>query len=101
MKKMKKQYIAEVRFHKAYDGKWVNTWGFVDNSTRYKSTLTLAQAELEYVVKKFNSRKAGVETTYANGFGIDTIIDQESIDRMTIVETRIRCREVTDWEIVE
>ena len=87
---MKKQYLAQVKFHKAWDNKWVNIRTFIEGGKRYYDTLEDAEKDLEAILKKFNDRKIGVETTYHAGFGIDTI-----------VETRIRWREVTDWKEVE
>lgn len=97
---MKKQYLPQYQFKK---NKGANDWNnamMLKGMTRYASTLEEAQEVLELAIKRFN-KGARVETTYVNGFGIDSVIDEQTADNLTVVKTRIKVREVTEWEIVE
>ena len=97
-KNFRKQYVAEFKFRNAWDGKWVNTFVSIENGKRYYSTKKEAEDALRKVIARFNNRTPGEEVDFVGDIGISTYVDQETINNLTVVKTRIRVREVTEWE---
>ena len=96
---MKTQYLVEVKFAKAWDNKFVNACVFDDVlcHKRYLSTKADATDLLKRTKAKFKAKeKVGWETT-GKGIGAITTYNDDA-DLWKIVETRIRKRQVTDWE---
>lgn len=98
---MKKQYIAEYQ-HRYDPGHWRNAASGYYNQIgrRYCPTLEQAQAALSHAKRYFNG-KPHTDTQVCGMIGISSHTDSETAHRMEIVKTRIRVREVTEWELVE
>lgn len=97
MKKLRKEYAAEFQFNNHRKGKWFNTFASIGNK-RYYSTKEEAQDALRKVIGHFNNRTPGEEIDFVGDISISSYVDQKTISDLTIVKTRIRVREVTEWE---
>lgn len=94
---MKTEYIAQYKHKKdECNDKWSNAVWYV-TGRRTASTREEAEDCLNKVLKQFN-RGERVEYNMAGSIGISTHIDSSTADSLSIVATRIMCREVTDWE---
>ena len=95
---MKKQYIAEYQ-HNLYDiGQWKNA-GFFAFGKRYLGTLEAAEAAILKMKKTFDGNPS-VRHDRCGDFSIRTETDRKTANDMMITKTRIRVREVTEWETV-
>lgn len=97
---MRKQYLPQVQFKKDEGtNKWMNAMAYSTEYKRYCSTLEEAESALNYAKSQFN-RGAREERIDAGGLGMTFVVDDETADRMQIVKTRIKVREVTEWKEV-
>lgn len=90
-----KEYIAQVKYHKAFNGKW-NTIlnGDCDMRGRHK-TLQSAKEAIANEIRRNN----GQPRVEHNG-PIAFVVDEQSAKDFTVVDSRIMCREVSPWEAV-
>lgn len=101
MKKMKKQYFAQVQFkYQEEKGEWANAMITSGKRNRFASSLREAKEAIAKCLNDFN-KGSRVELSKIGGLGISTVIDEETAERLQIIKTRIRVREVTEWEDVE
>ena len=100
MKKTRKQYLPQVK-HKKYDaGKWKNVMGYdVNGGKRYADTLEEAQQAIERARKLWEDASKKGQRHVVGSIGIS--VEPPRDDRFYIVESRIRVREVTEWEDVD
>lgn len=94
---MRKQYIAEYQ-HAHSPEVWSNA--STKMNKRYFDTLEEAQAALSEAKAYFNG-KPRTTTNYCGLIGITAHTDSKSAKGLMITKTRIRVREVTEWEVVE
>ena len=103
---MKKQYIAEYQQNNYEPGKWKNAApAYFSNhhgkiGVRYCSTLDEARAAL-WEVKSYFNGKPRTTTQVCGIIGITSHTDSETAKKLMVTNTRIRVREVTEWEPVE
>lgn len=95
---MKKQYLAEVKYKDYLVGQWVNVGGKLFGK-RYLSTLEEAEKAIQQAVEEYQELRT--VTNYVGSIGISHTIDERTRDVFTVVEKRIRVREVTEWEVVK
>ena len=93
---MKKQYLPEYQ-HRYKPGEWSNAAPGYFNQVgkRYCETLEEAVAALRKVTEYFN----GSSRVDAHSCGSFT--DSKTAKALAVVKTRIRVREVTEWETVD
>lgn len=98
---MKKQYSVGVQCkYQQEDGTYLNLARLM--RTGYKSyydDLESAVADLKTYIEERN-KGARTEKTVVGGIGIETVIDAETADSLTVVDWYIKVREVTPWETV-
>ena len=100
MKATKKEYLAQYQ-HAYRPGEWNRA--VPRNSPigkRYCSTLEEAQQALDEALAYFNGKPKTI-TQQIGAIGISSHMDSKSARDLAIVKTRIRVREVTEWEDVE
>lgn len=100
MKATKKEYLAQYQL--AYDpDRWsIATPRNFPIGKRYCSTLAEAQQALDEARAYFNGKPKTISQK-CGAIGITTHVDSKSAKNLAIVKTRIRVREVTEWEVVE
>lgn len=90
-----RQYIAQVRYHKIFDGRWTTILnGDCDMHGAHK-TLQSAKEAIADEIRRNN----GQPRVERDGM-IELVVDEKTAKSYTVVDTRIRCREVTPWETV-
>lgn len=103
---MKKQYIAEYQQGNHEPGKWKNAGPayfsnhFDQIGKRYCSTIGEARAAL-WEVKSYFNGKPRTTTQVSGNIGITSHTDSDTAKRLMVTDTRIRVREVTEWEVIE
>lgn len=94
---MKKEYVAHYQHKKdAGTDVWMNAVWYI-TSKRTASSKEAAENCLKRVLEIFNKGER-FETDKIGSIGIRTHIDSATADSLSIVATRILCREVTEWE---
>lgn len=97
---MKKQYIAEYQHNTYRQGEWLVATDPDTIGKRYHNSIEKAREALNHVTEYFNG-KPRTTTQTCGCIGITSHTDSKTADAMKVVKTRIRVREVTEWEIVE
>lgn len=100
MKKTKKQYLPQVMFKKYRAGEWCNSLPNSINNKRFADSLEEAREAIEYERKYWDEESKGVHRKQKSGM-ISVEIEPTKDDTFEIVATRIRVREITEWEDVE
>lgn len=101
MKRTKRQYLPQVMYKKYNAGNWTNILSMdVNGGKRYADSLKEAKQAIENTRKYWEDEMRGKRTTQKCGM---ITISSEPIkdDTFEIVDTRIRVREVTEWELVK
>lgn len=101
MKKTKKQYYPQVMYKKYRTGEWTNIMSMdVNGGKTYANSLEEAKQAIENTRKIWEDERSGKRRTQKCGM---ITISSEPIkdDTFEIVDTRIRVREVTEWELVK
>lgn len=97
MKKTRKQYYPQVQYKKFRQGEWTNIMQYyVNGSKRYASSLEEAKQAIENTRQLWSNDKPTVQKCGVLSVEIEPFKD----NTFEIVATRIRVREVTDWEDV-
>lgn len=100
MKKTRKQYYPQVMYKKHRAGEWSNIMYMdVNGNKKYASSLKEAEQAIKNTQKLFEDERNGKRKTQKCGV---ITISSEPIkdDTFEIIATRIRVREVTEWEEV-
>lgn len=98
---MKKQYLPEYQ-HRYKPGEWSNAAPGYFNQVgkRYCETLEEAVAALRKVTEYFNG-SSRVDAHSCGSFTVTSATDSKTAKALAVVKTRIRVREVTEWETVD
>ena len=98
---MKKQYLPEYQ-HRYSPGEWRNAApGYFNQiGRRYCSTLEEAVAAIRQVKEYFNGSPK-TDTVRCGVLSVSSYTDRKTARDLEIVKSRIRVREVTEWETVE
>lgn len=98
---MKKQYHPQVQYKKFKVGQWSNIMQRTYNGNKkFASSLEEAKQAIENERKYWEDERNGKHRFIKDGsIGIE--IEPIKDDTFEIVATRIRVREVTEWEEVE
>ena len=102
-KKAHKQYTAEVvlKMNENKTNKWTNAyWDYTNGKKKFAPTLEEAKKAIKYCENKFKGKAGKTETEYIGSIGVSTTIDKRTEEALSVVKSRIRVREVTDWEEV-
>lgn len=98
MKTTKKQYFPQVMYKKYRVGQWSNIMFMdVNGGKKYASSLEEAKQAIENTKKVWSDNKPTTQKCGMIGVTIEPCRD----DTFEIVATRIRVREVTEWEVIE
>lgn len=98
---MRKQYLAQYQLKfQSERGEWGNAMVMNGSGKRYASTLEEARQSLKKVINEFN-KGARTEQQVIGGLGVSIVIDEETAESTQVVKTRIRVREVSEWQEVE
>lgn len=99
---MKKEYMVVAR-QKFDPDKWWNVGWLLDSKRVYKSLEEVQDAVNRYLErwnskKVYNEKGERYETQMAGCIGVSTVHTKQTDDDMRVIEMKIKCREVTDWE---
>lgn len=101
MKKTKKQYYPQVMYNKYKAGEWMNIMSMdVNGGKKYADSLEEAKQAIENTKKVWEDERNGKRKTQKCGM-ISVSCEPVRDDTFEIVATRIRVREITEWEDVE
>lgn len=95
---MKDQYLAEIQFKDFRSGKWINA-SLLLGDKRFLSSREEAGKAIKRVLLEFN-KGSRVETHKEGCISVGVVVDSETADNFTVVKTRVRHRQVTEWEEV-
>lgn len=97
MKETRKQYEVNIMYKKFNNGFWYNAMKYdVNGGKTYARTLEEAKQAIENVRKMWEDNKNGPKVQRCGMISI--AIEPCKDDTFEIVATRIRVREVTEWE---
>lgn len=96
---MRKQYHPQVMYKKHREGQWSNIMLYdVNGNKKFASTLEEAQQAIENTRKMWERDRNRVHRSTCGMIGIE--VEPIKDDTFDIVASRIRVREVTEWELV-
>lgn len=93
----RKQYLPQVMYRKYRSGEWRSA---MNGNKRYADTLEEAKQAIEDIKNYWDDQRNGKRINQVCG-SIGISVEPIKDDTFEIVATRIRVREVTDWEEVE